>query len=1074
MGRRRFSISTMSWLAIICIGFTISTSSGQQVGTSCTEPRIRRSWDMYSAEDKALYLEAVGLAMDKGFHMKFVQIHTETQSGNEAHQNCMFIYWHRMMLLGYENMLRSLGDKFQCVTIPYLDHLSATARQAAGSCTSLQSCTPYLADSGGTSLGTTKSLNIYGTSISSTTTTMCVNQGTLAHFCGNNTVCAQCVTRRRSSSMSTTKYPGEATFASVYSQVFSYNISSSFTNAVERGVHSKYSEIYHSAFGLRGLTNHYNFLQLLLDTLHNSLSGVMAYLQAPVDPIFYSHHGLIDVLQNIYLKCQIGAENVLLSADAKSSDSRWYSKCSRKNGVAYTTADNITMRALAFDGKTYVNVWQDPKNILYPFFKDLPYKYTDYIDAKDLGNYSYTYAISGGLANMYQNCWSSNKITSVTTLLADESDNKGIPNRLRPIIEPGTANDDVVKRWSIALFEAARIVGYSEPAARDQMEMVTCQYQEDCLGGVDDFSELYKTNFGIEGHTRCFTIIQDLQSRDRVIGIPQWKEITYRFLPCSKYKKRPQSAFEKVIEQYAGTSTSAFVLGFVHALLLIANPNVNSQQVGTACSEPRVRKSWDAFTATEKALYIEAVGAAMKGERYHQKFVQIHATYANGLEAHKSCMFVYWHRMLLLGYENMLRSLSPAYACITVPYWDHLSGTAQQESTTCSTIENCSPIIADFGGTTGVSKSLSVYNFSISYTTKTTCVNQGLAGQFCGNNTGCANCIMRTRSKYLPEYPAEAYLGSVYQQLFRYNAWANVTAAIENGIHNAIHNAMGGIMAFVQASVDPIFYSHHALIDALQTIYLKCQLGDETALLSADSKSSDTRFWASCAKPGGGTFSGTDTVTMRLTSASDSKTYVDVWRDPNNILYPFFKDLPNTYAAYVDAKDLGNYSYTYEISGGLANMYQNCSASVTLDAVSTTPVLLAANKQASVAKPPPHGEAPLCHTVTDGTDQDDTIKRWHIALFESATLVGFEEWAAREQMEMVTCQHYVECVGPAKDYSDLYRANFRLDGHPRCFLIAKDIAAGKRVIGIPGWRDITSRFVPCPLKDGAYPVTKTS
>ncbi|POM63646.1 Hypothetical protein PHPALM_20921 [Phytophthora palmivora] len=451
---------------------------------------------------------------------------------------------------------------------------------------------------------------------------------------------------------------------------------------------------------------------------------------------------------------------------------------------------------------------------------------------------------------------------------------------------------------------------------------------------------------------------------------------------------------------------------------------------------------------------------------YHQKFVQIHTTYVNGLEAHKTCMFIYWHRMFLLGYENMLRSLNTSYECITLPYWDHLSGTALQAAGSCSTIENCSPIIADFGGTAGVSKSLTVYNTSIAYTTKTTCVNQGLAGQFCGNNTGCANCILRTRSKYMGNYPADADFGSVYQQLFTYNEWVKVTAAIESGIHNSVHNALGGIMAYVQAPVDPLFYSHHALIDLLQTIYLKCQLEDEKSYVSAAKKVSDPRFWSSCAKVGGGNFSGSDSITMRVTSANDSKTFVNVWQDANNILYPFFKDLPHTYGDYIDAKDLGSYSYTYEIGGGLATMYQNCSASNKLSAGSST--LLANEKQGTVVKNAvlQRGKEPLCPTITNSTNEDGAIRRWNIAMFETAKLLGFDDWAAREQVEMITCQHHAECIGPVEDYSFLYRKNFGIEGHTRCFSIIGDLVEGIRIIGIPRWRKITRRFLPCPLRDG--------
>ncbi|KAG7398213.1 hypothetical protein PHYBOEH_011458 [Phytophthora boehmeriae] len=508
-----------------------ASANGQQVGTSCTSPRVRKSWDAYNSTEKKLYLDAVALAMDKGYHMKFIQIHTDSVSGNEAHQNCMFIYWHRMLLLGYENMLRSLDPKFQCVTIPVWDHLSNTARAVANGVSSsginLEKYSSIITDTGGTSGGSSKSLNIYGSTISYSSTIKCVGKYPLSQFCGSSSTCARCMMRTQNSTSSYI-YPAEASFSSVYQQVFTYDDLTNFVNQVERGVHN---------------------------TVHNAASGVMAYFQAPADPIFFSHHALIDVLQTIYLKCQNGADGVFLSAETKSSDPRFWQACVRKDKTNYySTSDTVTMRVVSNDGSAYVNVWQDPNNLLYPFFKDLPSKYTDYVDAKDLGNYSYTYNISGALANMYTNCKNSNTIdatSSTTSLLAgsnkDNEDTHG-DDPLEPIIEPGTVNDDIVKRWNIALYESARIVGYEEWAARDQVEMIRCQYQEDCLGGVADFSDLYRKNFGITGHTRCFTIIEDLKAGDQIIGIPNWKGITNRFLSCAKYQKK-ESTIAKAVDQ---------------------------------------------------------------------------------------------------------------------------------------------------------------------------------------------------------------------------------------------------------------------------------------------------------------------------------------------------------------------------------------------------------------------------------------------------------------------------------------------------------------------------------------------
>lgn len=204
---------------------------------------------------------------------------------------------------------------------------------------------------------------------------------------------------------------------------------------------------------------------------------------------------------------------------------------------------------------------------------------------------------------------------------------------------------------------------------------------------------------------------------------------------------------------------------------------------GTSCTSARVRKSWDLFTDAEKATYIAAVTLAMQ-TGYHQKFVEMHFEARSELEAHKTCMFIYWHRRFILGYENMLRSLDAQYACVTLPVWDHLTNTAKRASGTCDNFANCSQVLQDFGGTTiGKTSSLKVYNVTIPASTSWTCITNGLPGNFCGNNTGCANCIPRGKS-HLKAYPAEAYFTSVYQQLFTYSTWVKVASAIENGVHS--------------------------------------------------------------------------------------------------------------------------------------------------------------------------------------------------------------------------------------------------------------------------------------------------
>ncbi|KAJ0390161.1 hypothetical protein ATCC90586_011468 [Pythium insidiosum] len=266
----------------------------------------------------------------------------------------------------------------------------------------------------------------------------------------------------------------------------------------------------------------------------------------------------------------------------------------------------------------------------------------------------------------------------------------------------------------------------------------------------------------------------------------------------------------------------------------------------------------------------------------------------------------------------MLRSLDPKFECVTLPFWDHLAASALSANNQCSNVENCARIVTDFGGSTqGRTITLRVYNVSIVPRSPGRCISASVLGSFCGNNTGCAGCIVRG-APYNFKYPAEAALPSVYRQLFSNNTWEGFARNVETGVHNVMHSAMGGTMNYLQSPIDPIFYTHHSFIDLMQSVYLKCQLGDETALIPVEERANDIRLWANCSRRSGGQFRPQDPITMRTRAFNE--TWVHVRTTPQNMLYPFFKDLPGRFIDYVDAKDLGPYSYTYAFTGALTNL----------------------------------------------------------------------------------------------------------------------------------------------------------
>ncbi|KAF0703621.1 hypothetical protein As57867_007563, partial [Aphanomyces stellatus] len=125
--------------------------------------RVRKSWDSMTADEQATYVSAIGLAMDKGLYQKFVYIHQEQMSNREAHGTCVFLFWHRKYLLGFENMLRSLGDRYKCLTLPYWDYVQHySTMQKTRNCNSIESCSPVTKALGGSTQGSRSSKALFG------------------------------------------------------------------------------------------------------------------------------------------------------------------------------------------------------------------------------------------------------------------------------------------------------------------------------------------------------------------------------------------------------------------------------------------------------------------------------------------------------------------------------------------------------------------------------------------------------------------------------------------------------------------------------------------------------------------------------------------------------------------------------------------------------------------------------------------------------------------------------------------------------------------------------------------------
>ncbi|RLN73574.1 hypothetical protein BBJ28_00015235 [Nothophytophthora sp. Chile5] len=250
-----------------------------------------------------------------------------------------------------------------------------------------------------------------------------------------------------------------------------------------------------------------------------------------------------------------------------------------------------------------------------------------------------------------------------------------------------------------------------------------------------------------------------------------------------------------------------FLLGVALFLALSDYSRVNAQ---TTCG-PRVRRSWDDLSAADKKLYHNAITAAMAGG-YHALFTEVHSDLPSFSEAHGTCGMIYWHRRYLLAYEDMLRSLDPKFACITIPYWDYFADYAKFLSLTCTSFQSCSTLLNDFGGSSGSAVSLLINGFVVNGY----CVN-GLASPyanyttFCEKSTmsgsSCSGCIPRG-SWSTTDFPSGFCYSTLTKYLSLQYGYSWFSGNIHFGLHQSIHNAAGGAMASYATTADPIFYNH--------------------------------------------------------------------------------------------------------------------------------------------------------------------------------------------------------------------------------------------------------------------------
>ncbi|EQC30536.1 hypothetical protein SDRG_11853 [Saprolegnia diclina VS20] len=467
------------------------------------------------------------------------------------------------------------------------------------------------------------------------------------------------------------------------------------------------------------------------------------------------------------------------------------------------------------------------------------------------------------------------------------------------------------------------------------------------------------------------------------------------------------------------------------------------------CPNPRVRKAWSTFSQTEKDTYIDAVSLAMKNG-LHQRFVEIHMDPPSEREAH-ACMFIYWHRAFLLAYENMLRSLGTQFACVTIPFWDYPRLGANFAGRQCRSMLDCSDLLKDFGGSLPRGRNgARTYAVSGVSFQSDNCVSSRMTQNFCESTAAfnakkCIGCMPRNDWSKVA-VPPEVSLLSMYNSILGNGnpTLATASSGIQYGAHNNVHGFLSSVMGTFASPADPVFYAHHAMVDAMHTIYYDCVV--RKAAIKDPTR--DSRTWSSCRNYVGKTISPSDDIMMQVSGKNGRMT--SVWKLDNNPLYTYFKDLPRQYIGYADTLRIDKHQYQYTFEGTtLAGMNTQCYR------FKATSLLLAEESTGYPSQAPVYGMS--------GDTKQCVAKQanWMAEATALASKNYKDPSDVNNQVQMMLCVYYNECLGGVFDYSDTFKENFRAVVKPPCRQIIDDLARNDCVIGVEGWEKVLLKSYTC-------------
>ncbi|RLN73577.1 hypothetical protein BBJ28_00015236 [Nothophytophthora sp. Chile5] len=463
----------------------------------------------------------------------------------------------------------------------------------------------------------------------------------------------------------------------------------------------------------------------------------------------------------------------------------------------------------------------------------------------------------------------------------------------------------------------------------------------------------------------------------------------------------------------------------------------------------RVRRAWGVLSSADKELYRDAINAAMT-QGYHVLFMEVLSNRPSFTEAERTSGMLFWHRRFLLAYENMLRSLEPRFACLTIPYWDFFADYAKAVSGVCSSFQDCSQFLQEFGGSNGSQSNHTFGDDSLS--ANGSCVDgsgspYGDFSSFCQSSEtrpeSCWGCIPRGSwlDTRFPSGLGYASLASLVSLPFGFS-W--FSSNLHFGMLTAIHNAADGAMITYDTAADPLFYNLHATVDLVHQLYYDCQVGRVLTDVEKQTSPSEFVYQTYVMAPATSAPSLLSNMTM-VWNASSSGGPVRV--DDHPRLAPFFSELPPEYWHYVSGRDLGTAnSYRYE-ADSLFKLLQEAGLT---EYCNVSGDVKASLELKSVELPP----------VDDRTKVVAKSFNLFIDLLNTTLASEASLGAALEQGELMDCMWHGKKLG-VEDLSPSYRRNVDLpsDLHTLCHQRVEQVETGMKTIHFSGWEDMYTRHM---------------